>query len=326
MSSPIPQLNDEGVWLEFDRLIADANAQLSQLFEKIAQDLFTHEDLIQAARRMSHLGFKRRYSALDSNFVNGMAEIEDEDQKRLWHRAMLLAAMIETRRLPFFAGLPLLVRHYQLRSFRRILRNETDLEQGWYSYEWDRYRKDLGLTTLALIASGNRVSDLTSGIHGRALLQGPLFQFPAKLGYILRHGGFGPYIQTHIHDSQIDRVEGLERQENWRCCVLLFKSIPSLKGLMSISWMEDPQLEWISPRLYESGKIAFENGAKRFRLGQHPEATKNALAASRRRQELFKQGLYQPENYMRLWSSAAMIKWSRSIEVPDDQPLLEVDH
>jgi hypothetical protein len=77
---------------------------------------------------MSHLGFKRRYGALDSEFVNGMAKLADEKQKRLWHRTMLLAAMIETPRLPFFATPPLLVRHYQMRSFRRILRNETDLE------------------------------------------------------------------------------------------------------------------------------------------------------------------------------------------------------
>ncbi len=88
MSSLIPQLNDEGVRLEFDRLIADANAQPSQLFENIAQDLFIHEDLIRAARRMSHLGFKRRYGALNSEFVNGMAQLENEEQIRLWHRAM----------------------------------------------------------------------------------------------------------------------------------------------------------------------------------------------------------------------------------------------
>lgn len=319
------RVTETGLRFAFDRIAAQAEHQRRTLYKGVKECALTGDEVGDAARRMIDRGTERPYGAVDPRFCSRIAGINDENQRKKWHRLLLLESVIQLRQSAGLADLPILIRHYQLVSLRRIVTLETDDCSEWLRWDSNRYQKDLGLATGALLAVGTRLAEVSSGIPRRALFAGPWASLPAKLNFIMRQGGFRPYLQTHLHDPQVERLELPDRREYWRCCALLCKAKPSLKGFIALGWIVDPALQWVTPRLYETGRIPLENGARVFSLGENPEMTRNALAASRRRRELFDQGVYRPQNCIRIWPSAALIKWAESLELQDDVPLLELD-
>jgi len=273
----------------------------------------------RSAARMIAAGFERRYKLIDPEFTAALSTVSDPVERRRIHRLLLLESVLQFNRSERFDQLPLLIQHYQLHSLERIVLTETDDQADWLTGSADRYCKDLGLATLALVAVGMRVAEVRSGIHRRALIEGPLRQIPAKLAGILQAGGFRFYIQAHVHDPQIKSLVVSERKEYWRCCALLCKVMPELKGLISIGWIVDPALEWVSPRIYDSGRIPSENGALYFNLGSTAQSIQDALTRSKTRQALYEQGRYRPANWLRIWPRQALIAWADSLGMHDEQ-------
>jgi len=301
------------------RMAQEQRAELSQLIG--------HErglgQLTEWVSRLQLAGNHRHYKAFDGGLLEVMKAIAPVEESRIWHRLLLLEALARFSQSKALFTLPLLVQHYQLLSLERMLTTDTDHQASWLTLSSDRYCKDLGLATLALAAAGTRVAEVRSAIPRRCLVQGSPADLIEKSAFIMKQGGFRHYIQTHIHDPQIGRLEEHERHEHWRCCALLCRAMPSLKGFIGFGWLLDPELSWVSPRIFESGSLPLRNGAKVFRLGVDPEMTTNALATSKTRRALYESGRYQPANWLRIWPRRALIHWANSLGLDDDQPILD---
>jgi len=83
----------------------------------------------------------------------------------------------------------------------------------------------------------------------------------------------------------------------------------NVKGLFGISWLYDPQLVHISPRLIYLQKLPLSNGAKRFYIGI--DESESAFVKSKTRARLFKEGKYKPKAYLLVWPRKDIVEWSK---------------
>jgi hypothetical protein len=88
----------------------------------------------------------------------------------------------------------------------------------------------------------------------------------------------------------------------------------SVCGAAGVSWYYDPKVGEISPELAYVRRNQIENGAFSLRLGPAPQHTKNAIYASRVRQERYKRGDYLPMGFLIAWPRKPLIAWARSLE------------
>jgi hypothetical protein len=121
----------------------------------------------------------------------------------------------------------------------------------------------------------------------------------------------GPYTCPHAWRG----FREPRRAEPWQARVLrIYDAIevnPQIRGDVEIGWLEDPHLVAISPRHAERATGLVAMGGRRFRVGEHPEATKNALAVSATRQQAFAEGRYRPALYGIITRRDHALAWAR---------------
>jgi len=88
----------------------------------------------------------------------------------------------------------------------------------------------------------------------------------------------------------------------------MMKKNPYIKGICNESWFYDPQLAGISPRLMYLQTIPLQNGAKRFYLGLRDPS--DAIAKSKTRENLYKEGRYTPKSFMIIWPRKEFLQWA----------------
>lgn len=205
--------------------------------------------------------------------------------------------------------LPPRVRRHHEKSLIRIAENQPGT-RDWLTPESDLFQKDLGLVSFRLLSFGQRVGELGQGIPRRTLWVAGLSDAPRRLLLIIRTGGFRPYLQTHLHDFELGTMDNeAGRTEMYLCGAELLERHPELLGTIASSWLEDPALEQVSPRLYN--RQPREGGAVFLYNGTDSQTTNNALFRSETRRALYQQGRYQPKNYMVIWPRQQQIDWAR---------------
>jgi hypothetical protein len=90
----------------------------------------------------------------------------------------------------------------------------------------------------------------------------------------------------------------------------------AVRGAAGASWFYDPMVSQISPELAYMRRNQISSGAFSFYLGDAPHHTKNALYASRIRQDLYAEGKYLPAAYLIAWPRRRLIDWMRSVATP----------
>jgi hypothetical protein len=210
--------------------------------------------------------------------------------------------------------LPPRVRRHHETSLIRIADNQPGTND-WLTPESDLFQKELGLVSFRLLSFGQRVGELGQGIPRRTLWVAGLSNAPRRFLLILRLGGFRPYIQTHLHDFELGKMDNeAGRTEMYLCGAELLERYPELLGTIGSSWLEDPALEQVSPRLFN--RQPREGGAVFLYNGTDSQTTNNALFRSETRRALYQQGRYQPKNYMVIWPREQQIDWARRRKNP----------
>jgi hypothetical protein len=231
------------------------------------------------------------------------------DALRVLLRMALLKACLRLVRQDWYANLPERIFMNHNAALVRIA-GTSSCDSEWLDPRKDLFHKELGIATFRLIMVGTRVTDPNCGIPRGIIFKGGVGGFLKGVGRFSRLGGFSPYLQNHIHDLTMSRINEGGRIQLWLGCAEVLRLYPALKGLVGSSWLEDPALEFVAPRLYRDNRILRENGSLYFPNGTDEETVRNALAKSTTRQAMYAEGRYNPKRYMVVWPRFELIRWA----------------
>lgn len=192
----------------------------------------------------------------------------------------------------------------------RVLRQMTSLEDTHYSLHNDEFLKDLAVLSFRLVPLGEFSVDLSSGPGRRKLLKCRPVSFVQALRVLrLGAGGLTPIFQAYTHTLAGGRG-GKDYLDTSHRLADLAAANPHVKGVVGEAWMEDPNLEFITPHHSLRGRLAASNGGALLRVGCDEVSTALALETSTTRRQLWEEGKYVPTSYMRIWPRHGIVRWS----------------
>ena len=237
----------------------------------------------------------------------------------LYHR-LLLATLISTfENKVKNIKLPDEVKQYYFKCFDKIIsqiEDEAD-SPGYYQYPNYYFCMDISICSLRMFPIGGRKYHLSRFPLRKFLNKGGRQLLAVMLFLIFETGGKKPFLRVHYdtHDpSFMDgfTLEGLIYSN--RILADVMKMNPEIKGKISTSWISDPQIERISPRLAYIRYFDIANGAKYFYLGPSDKAAKDATKKSSTRRQLYSEGKYVPADYLEAWSRRSLLKWANKLK------------
>jgi hypothetical protein len=183
-------------------------------------------------------------------------------------------------------------------SFHRIA-DQIAADPSFVHRKRDVFLKDLGITRCTLIPAAARLLYPYTGLSVSQLLGNP-----GALPYVYgRCGGRRPFFGLHVHQPM---AAAYFNPAGWAECHRLARlalaAFPQVRGLMGASWFYDPAAAEVSPHLAYLLEAPLHGGARLLRLGESPDFTRDAIAASRTRRAAYEAGAYKPTGYALLWS------------------------
>lgn len=123
--------------------------------------------------------------------------------------------------------------------------------------------------------------------------------------------GFRPAFCTHVtvRRGRIPVLfERACKMSFWRIAQAL-RIQPSIRGIVTSSWLYDPQTCGVSPHLAWMRNLFLENGGALADIGAAPPGS-GFLEGNARRRQLFIAGGYTPREYAAVWPRSAVIDWA----------------
>ncbi|MBT8400534.1 MAG: hypothetical protein KJO98_08665 [Rhodothermia bacterium] len=126
-------------------------------------------------------------------------------------------------------------------------------------------------------------------------------------------GQYGSYLVIHTADHYRRWFSERHQELAFRNIAALLELDPELEGLYRSSWLLDPQVTEMEPRLGFLTKIPKANGARyEWRREFDVETRKEILAFSAARREGFATGSYRPQEWAYFWPRDAIARWAES--------------
>ncbi|NQX88662.1 MAG: hypothetical protein HRT77_08350 [Halioglobus sp.] len=228
----------------------------------------------------------------------------------VFHRVTMLTLMdaFEERAHPFNYP-PSILEQFKI-TFARIRNHIIEDDSGTYAHTQDNFIKDFALCRqTAFPAGGCWVIDHYGCFSRRVFFTGGVRQFfsVARL-YLFVTRGHRPLYSPHVH-NELTQWHTPEHAYGYRQRVAeMLQRHPEVKGLAGSSWLTDPVVADISPKLRWLREIPSQNGGKYFRICEDIDG--GALTHSRTRQKLYEEGKYVPTRYLSIWPRKEMIGWA----------------
>lgn len=209
--------------------------------------------------------------------------------------------------------LPPSIRELHALEVDRIRHEAVDRTLTHFRLDHDFFKKDLALAMGVLLPVDAELVQPQSGIPRSILLQAGVKQFLVGLHYFLDgRRGFLDYCALHLDRRQLQDFN----PEGWRATYLriadLLRLNPGVAGVFGTAWFYDPAVAEISPHLAYLRTVREAGGARNFRGDTAKYVTESALAKSRRRAMLYRQGKYQPTAYYLVWHRRELLQWAKS--------------
>jgi hypothetical protein len=194
----------------------------------------------------------------------------------------------------------------------RIRRESVDETLNHFRLNHDFFLKDLALVVGRLLPMGAELVQPHSGIPRSLLWHAGPKQFFAGIQYfIVGRRGFLDYCSLHLEGRQLQGFN----PEGWRQTYLRIAELlslnPGIAGVFGTAWFYDPVVAEISPHLAYLRTVREAGGARNFRGGTATYVTESAIAKSRRRAALYRQGKYQPRAYYLVWHRQELLRWAQ---------------
>ena len=237
----------------------------------------------------------------------------------LYHKLLIVTLISTSENSVKNKKLPNEVKQYYFKDFDRIIgqiENDTDFS-GYYLYPNYHFCMDISTCSLRVFPIGGRKYHLSRFPVRKFLNKGGRQFVSVMLFLIFETGGKEPFLRVHYdtHDPSFRdgwTLEGLIYSS--RILADVMKMNPQIKGKIGTSWLGDPQIERISPRLAYIRYFVIANGANFFYLGSSDKAAKDATKKSATRRRLYSEGEYVPSDYLEAWSRKSMIKWANKLK------------
>ena len=214
----------------------------------------------------------------------------------------------------FSAKYPVSIQEQYQKTSQRIINICIGKQSGWNNHSEDVYWKDLALSRQQMFPAGAQIVEVFSGFGLMQGLRANLAQMFRFVKLLIYGGGRIGYYQIHTHTPELEEFT----EQGWNDCYVRIAEMldiyKNVKGVFGASWFYDPQLENISPRLIYLQKTPLNNGARCFYVEE--DRTGNALAKSKHRYNLYKEGKYKPKKYLLVWPREALLKWARIYSRP----------
>jgi len=292
------------------RLAAQIQAGNSTLLEKFPIETYL--------RLLDEVPEPASYRNLGPDLEDHCAQIEAHSDARvaeLYHRLLLARLALSAGEKLASRRLPDEVKASFEEQFDRII---TEIETGerpagFYRHSEDAFCKDLAVCTLRLIPIQGRVCEWVR-FPTRNLFKGGWRQsLEGMVFLLLEAGGRAPFLEEHwaTHDPGFKEkftFQGMIRY--YRLVAEIMKLDERIKGHFGTGWMNDPQVERVSPRLAYFWYFHLANGGRMFRTGPSRDAVESATTKSATRMRLCSEGKYLPTNYTHAWSRKRLIKWA----------------
>jgi len=186
--------------------------------------------------------------------------------------------------------------------FEWVLEDFSKRPDDYYSHRCQSFVLDVLVCSLRTIPIGGAWIIEIRGVGLRPFFSGDVGQFFSYLFFIIfKARGFSPYVTTHTAARTLRHFNEHQMNSAYLRIAELMKMNPRIKGLYRRSWFLDPKLEDISPKLGYLRKVPLQNGAKLFAAGSTKQDIKYALAVSRTRRRLHKEGKYLPTGHAFIW-------------------------
>lgn len=193
----------------------------------------------------------------------------------------------------------------------RIIGELSSAPPSPYRTDRDPLLKDTAILAGRLIPVGAELIELHSGIPRGVLLRGGFRQLGRGVLYFLaQRRGFRNYCALHMHSPYLQEFNPDGWHKTYLRIADLLRLNPAIQGVFGSAWFYDPAVGEISPHLAYLRTVREAGGARNFRAGGSPEATKDALLKSRRRRLLYEQGSYNPQGYFLTWHRRELLKWA----------------
>jgi hypothetical protein len=196
----------------------------------------------------------------------------------------------------------------------RLLTYVQNLSDHDYSYPDDDFLKDLRFASgLSVPSRGAQDIDLRAAIGYRAsarwLLRNPSARYARG---ILRWGQVAPWCRIHTQSRYLDDFNEAGFEACYIHIAALLRAHSEVLGLASTSWLYDPQLESVSPRLTYVRLRPVERGASIVWSGTSDFDIRSATLKSANRRRLYAEGKYIPVSYTLLWPREKILAWANS--------------
>ncbi|MDH3883508.1 MAG: hypothetical protein OET63_04780 [Desulfobacterales bacterium] len=252
-------------------------------------------------------------------YCEDIIESSDLQILELYHKLLMVTLISIFKKRVKNKKLPDEVQQYYFKDFDRIIcqiENDTDFS-GYYLYPNYHFCMDISTCSLRVFPIGGRKYHLSRFPVRKFLNKGGRQFVSVLLFLIFETGGREPFLRVHYdtHDPGFMdgwTLEGLIYSS--RILADVMKMNPQIKGKIGTSWLGDPQIERISPRLAYIRYFVIANGANFFYLGSSDKAAKDATKKSSTRRRLYSEGKYVPSDYLEAWSRKRMIKWANKLK------------
>ena len=205
-----------------------------------------------------------------------------------------------------------ILRQFRL-SFARIEKTILRNPVGAYPHDGDNFIKDFSLCRQTAFPGGGAwVIEHCGGFARSVMFTGGIGQFfRFAWFYLFVTRGHRPLYAPHIHNELVHLHTQRERQACHLRIAEMLERHPQVKGMAGSSWLTDPALRSVSPRLRWVRDIPEANGSKYFRVGEDIDG--GALTRSATRRQLYEEGKYTPTKYLNIWARKSMIAWARRV-------------
>lgn len=295
------------------------SAGVARDFQAISQDLASQEravfdDLVRSAIDAAqpvrkHWDFSAPAKIADREIARMIAPKSEAGKQRL-RRAFVAAACLEQTG-QFIQKLPDSVVSLYPRFYARM----ADYLKSPEVYSDDDYAKDVRYAENMLVPARLLAVDLESRAGAKLVLRN--LKSPAGLPPALswlRHRSWGTWYNCHVEL----RGEMNFTPAGWTDCFQRIADMLELnehiRGVQAKTWLYDPALIRVSPRLAYIQTTQVENGAFRIRIGPGEEHTQYATQKSETRRKLVESSEYLPTSYALLWPRERLLSWARKVK------------
>lgn len=196
-------------------------------------------------------------------------------------------------------------------NFSRIEEALQTGKIGTYVHTSDDFLKDFAICRQKVFpVRGAQVSEAYSGVPRSIIFAGGIGQFfRALFMFMFVTRGHKPVYRTHTHLSTVSDFTTDGRDLCFVQLAEMLERHPEVKGWIGGSWLYDPALGKISPRLADlCGRPASNGGWVFYVKDDH---SGGAISKSATRRKLYEEGKYQPKSYTVVWPREKLMAWAK---------------